>query len=466
VPLSPEEDIMRTGLIAAALVVSLPVAAQQRGAVSEISASPAGAGAAVEFTVRGTNPCGAIHIDHGDGQAVTYPIRAVPATVSYRYARAGTYQVRARGMGNCNGEASTTVRVAAAAGQRGNTAAELARFEGMDRNNDGIITRAEWRGSAQSFRVHDWNNDGMLSGDEVRPGARRPWDQDPDFASNRNVLDDWTERRFLQLDANRDGRIARREWVYSGEAFLRADRNRDGALTREEFLDTTIDDDREDEFDYLDLNGNNRIELDEWHASRQTFQFLDRNGDGVLTRVEAAGQNLETGDRFATLDLNNDRTISLSEWQWSQPSFTRLDRNGDGRLTRAEFDASGPLGPTGASTPIVISGMDRWTDTGIFVNAGDVLSFTATGSIQMSTDGADVADPAGARSGRRAPNAPMPNQPAGLLLARIGNSAPIAIGGRTASIRAPQGGRLYLGINDDHLADNTGEFRVTVRRGR
>jgi hypothetical protein len=31
----------------------------------------------------------------------------------------------------------------------------------------------------------------------------------------------------------------------------------------------------------------------------------------------------------------------------------------------------------------------------------------------------------------------------------------------------PQTGRLYLSVNDDHLADNTGEFTVAValRRG-
>jgi hypothetical protein len=48
------------------------------------------------------------------------------------------------------------------------------RFFGLDRNHDGRITRAEWRGNDVSFRVHDWNRDGVLSGAEVRPGARRP----------------------------------------------------------------------------------------------------------------------------------------------------------------------------------------------------------------------------------------------------------------------------------------------------
>jgi len=47
------------------------------------------------------------------------------------------------------------------------------RFPGMDRHNDGRITRATWNGSDQSFTVHDWDGDGVLAGDEVRPGARR-----------------------------------------------------------------------------------------------------------------------------------------------------------------------------------------------------------------------------------------------------------------------------------------------------
>jgi hypothetical protein len=47
------------------------------------------------------------------------------------------------------------------------------RFQAMDENGDGVISRAEWRGSAQSFSRHDWNDDGVLSGNEVRIGAAR-----------------------------------------------------------------------------------------------------------------------------------------------------------------------------------------------------------------------------------------------------------------------------------------------------
>src|SRR5262245_33692761 len=43
------------------------------------------------------------------------------------------------------------------------------RFRGLDRDHDGVITRDEWRGNSVSFRVHDWNRDGLLAGREVRP---------------------------------------------------------------------------------------------------------------------------------------------------------------------------------------------------------------------------------------------------------------------------------------------------------
>ena len=42
------------------------------------------------------------------------------------------------------------------------------RFHGLDRNRDGVITRGEWRGNDTSFRTHDRNGDGIISGTEVR----------------------------------------------------------------------------------------------------------------------------------------------------------------------------------------------------------------------------------------------------------------------------------------------------------
>jgi len=103
------------------------------------------------------------------------------------------------------------------------------RFRTMDANNDGVISRNEWTGSRQSFDTHDWNNDDVLTGDEVNEA------------------------------------VARRGRTVDDEAY-----------------DTT------DSFDYLDVNNNNRIDAREWHGTVAAFNRLDVNDDNVLSREEMA----------------------------------------------------------------------------------------------------------------------------------------------------------------------------------
>ena len=151
--------------------------------------------------------------------------------------------------------------------QAGNTQAE--RFRAMDRNRDGVITRTEWQGSDRSFDVHDWNRDGVLSGDELRAGAQRQqrWPDDPgDSAAADAPLSDWTPERFDNLDHNRDGRLTRDEWHFDAELFHRVDRDRDGSISRREFLGLGDDDDRDDRFRDLDVNRDGRISAAEWHG--------------------------------------------------------------------------------------------------------------------------------------------------------------------------------------------------------
>lgn len=105
----------RAPLLAAMFVGLLALAAHaaQRGVVSTISVSPASTqvGTPVTATVTGTNPCGAVHIDWGDGTAITYAIVDVPVTQKHTYEKAGRYTVVARGMGNCDGQANANLRM-------------------------------------------------------------------------------------------------------------------------------------------------------------------------------------------------------------------------------------------------------------------------------------------------------------------------------------------------------------------
>jgi hypothetical protein len=176
----------------------------------------------------------------------------------------------------------------------------------------------------------------------------------------------------------------------------------------------------------------------------------------ALTAVDARR------DRFSRLDTNDDGVVSRSEWLGAGRAFDQRDVNGDGVLTRRELIRSGEeFGVATSGEMIRVSATDRWTNTGIQVRAGDRISFDANGSIRLSADGNDRATPAGA-AGRFAPTAPFPRRPAGMLIARIDDSGPIPVGDLRVIARAPVSGTLYLGVNDDHLSDNNGEFYVSV----
>jgi Ca2+-binding EF-hand superfamily protein len=153
------------------------------------------------------------------------------------------------------------------------------RFADLDRNHDGVIARSEWRGSPRSFAIHDWNSDGVLSGDEVRVGATPP--------------DDSVEARDFSMPTN-------------------------------------------DRFSYLDVNNNGTVDRNEWDGSLDAFYRLDRNNDGRLTRAEMGA--IQTSTPFATMDTNGDGRISLGEWPYSHRSFDTQDANGDGVISREEFN--------------------------------------------------------------------------------------------------------------------------------
>jgi hypothetical protein len=278
------------------------------------------------------------HVAGANQHGFAAVIDAMQASDEYRN-NAGDHGIPGSSLRYCAGNQTSSAR--------GNQI----RFAGMDRNNDGRITTQEWNGTRESFVVHDWNGDDVLSGDEVRVGGRRAARRgvDDDFnPASPGRLNSWTESTFTNLDRNKDGRVSSSEWYYDTESFVRADRNRDGVLARGEFLGSdNMDDDRDDRFENLDVNRNGRVERNEWHASADAFDWLDRNNDDVLSRTEVLGSNSTAADQFATLDNNRDGRLNISEWPWSRRSFNQQDGDGDGVLTRREFTSGGAVPTTG-----------------------------------------------------------------------------------------------------------------------
>jgi len=114
---------------------------------------------------------------------------------------------------------------------------------------------------------------------------------------------------------------------------------------------------------------------------------------------------------------------------------------------------------------ITVSSAERWTDTGIDVTAGDVVSFSVAGTVSLGDDRSLGAE--GDLDGvARAPRRPMSDRPAGALIGRIGTSPDdtFFIGAERLPFRVRTSGRLYLGVNDDTLDDDDGAFQVAVTR--
>ena len=120
--------------------------------------------------------------------------------------------------------------------------------------------------------------------------------------------------------------------------------------------------------------------------------------------------------------------------------------------------------PATGTTSVKVPATSDWVATGVTVRRGDRLVFSATGEIGLSADAADVASPDGSLTGRRAPISPMPGTLAGALIGMVGMTPPFAIGTQSTPIVAPADGQIFLRVNDDNMADNRGEFTVTIRR--
>ncbi len=108
---------------------------------------------------------------------------------------------------------------------------------------------------------------------------------------------------------------------------------------------------------------------------------------------------------------------------------------------------------------VIVSADQPWIDSGIDVRSGQTVYFEAQGRVRWGRDRQD--GPAGERNSPSNPNRPMGNRNAAALIGKIGNDM-FFIGDETGPVRMRTGGRLYLGVNDDVLTDNSGNFRVVV----
>jgi hypothetical protein len=242
-------------------------------------------------------------------------------------------------------------------------------------------------------------------------------------------------------------------------------------------------------------------------GDRVRGDLVDLNSGGFILRVRGADQQFSRDEvaaiAFASADIPSSETAkiqggrtlvvlpggdmfygSLADISGTSPlrlSFRTPD--GDRELTSNEvariyfstwqgmpggegtLPAGAPeLDPGGAG--VAVPANPCWTNTNRSVRQGQRVTFNGTGEIQLSSDPKDIAGVAGSRTGRTAPNAPIPAALAGALVGRVGNGRPFGIGDQKVGLTMPASGQLWLGINDDQCGDNRGQFKVQLSFSR
>ena len=169
--------------------------------------------------------------------------------------------------------------------------------------------------------------------------------------------------------------------------------------------------------------------------------------DGFFGQVGRINRDNVAGIEFGRVDGDRDR-----------------DREGDREPDRDRGrdqprQESRPRGLREKQVMVVANA--AWTDTGVDVQNGQAIYFETTGNITWGPG--RHAGPEGEHDSPRNNARPIPNRPGGSLIGRVRNgSDPFFVGDERGAVRVRGSGRLFLGINDDYLADNSGYFRVIV----
>lgn len=249
-------------------------------------------------------------------------------------------------------------------GAAGNPLAGL--VEGDVEGANGVITQFRFLNAArEAFDKLDADGNGQLEGEEVLVlrealGLR-----------NRKA-----EALFKQMDANGDERISRYEYKGEEEEFARLDENGDGLVTLSEMMkgktsapakvtapvkpkvesESVLPDDL---FKEWDLDGDGQLTPTEFKGSREVFDRLDKNGDGVLssaelrpaapakavpakatTAKESGAEEPKAADVAPVASKGGaPGAIAREEFKGPQSLFDQIDANKDGFLAPEELDA-------------------------------------------------------------------------------------------------------------------------------
>jgi hypothetical protein len=166
--------------------------------------------------------------------------------------------------------------------------------------------------------------------------------------------------------------------------------------------------------------------------------------------------------RDGVIEFVEQGTWSSRTLRVSRDDVERIELDDLGRGGSSSLVEPGGARPRGLrEREVAVSAVEPWSDTGIDVRDGQTVYFEARGRVRWGPNRRDEA--AGEKNSPFNANRPIPRRPAAALIGRVGDSTDcFFIGGDQGPIRIRGRGRLYLGVNDDYLKDNSGAFTVTI----
>ena len=185
------------------------------------------------------------------------------------------------------------------------------------------------------------------------------------------------------------------------------------------------------------------------------------SADTLILRNGSRVQGELLSVRNGTIEFEERRSFGGSRTlRFDRDEVVRIEIEDYRNNTNNNDFGNGSARPSGMREKQVIVSADvDWNDAGIDGRAGQTVYFEATGRVRWGRDRQD--GPAGERNSPSNPNRPLGNRNAAALIGQIGTDL-FFIGDETGPVRVRTSGRLQLGVNDDVLTDNSGNFRVVV----